>query len=157
LNELGLVKGPGQPKEALKTFIATYGKAIPLSLLIVAFILGAGYFLNQRPTAAKPVVAGWDDGQQGYNAYRWGRYSEAVKFLESAVAKDPLSEVLWYDLGNSYFKLQKYPEAVKAYQRALFLKPGDADAKANLEMAKKHLKPDNPGQEPSQQGHFQLL
>jgi tetratricopeptide (TPR) repeat protein len=152
LKELGLAKELGQPKGALKVFIETYGKAIPLCLLIVAFILGAGYFLNQRPTAAKPVVAGWDDGQQGYNAYRWGRYSEAVGFLESAVQKDPLSEVLWYDLGNSYFKLQKYPEAVKAYQRALFLKPDDADAKANFEMAKKHLNANDPAK-----GHFQPL
>jgi Ca-activated chloride channel homolog len=51
----------------------------------------------------------------------------------NAFALDDCAEA-WYNQGNTLARLNRYPEAVKAYQQALVQRPGWHDAQENLEL-----------------------
>ena len=74
---------------------------------------------------------------RGAALYALSRFDEAgQEFLRATDAKDPaLKASAFYNLGNAYFKKEKFKDAVSAYTRTLGLKPGDKQAKWNLEIA----------------------
>lgn len=43
---------------------------------------------------------------------------------------------MYYNLGNSYYKIGEIAKAVLNYERALLLQPGNSDIRANLEVAR---------------------
>jgi Ca-activated chloride channel family protein len=73
--------------------------------------------------------------------YRNGDFQGASEgFGRSAGAKDKaLQEKSWYNLGNSLSYMQKFKEAVDAYENTLKLNPENVKAKENLELVKKLL------------------
>ncbi len=76
---------------------------------------------------------------RGTALYALSRFDEAgQEFLKATDAKDAaLKEGAFYNLGNAFFKKEKFKEAVAAYTRALGLRPDDKQAKWNLEIALK--------------------
>jgi Ca-activated chloride channel homolog len=74
---------------------------------------------------------------RGAALYALSRFDEAgEEFLRATEAKDPaLKASAFYNLGNAFFKKDKFKEAVSAYTRSLGLKPDDKQAKWNLEIA----------------------
>jgi tetratricopeptide (TPR) repeat protein len=72
---------------------------------------------------------------QAEKLYQEERYSEAAEVYESIRASGVEDGVLYYNLGNSYFKAGRLGLAIVSYERALKLLPGDDDARANLEFA----------------------
>ncbi len=79
---------------------------------------------------------------RGTALYALSRFDEAgQEFLRATDAKEAgLKESAFYNLGNALFKKEKFKEAVAAYTRALGLRPGDKQAKWNLEIALKKQK-----------------
>jgi Ca-activated chloride channel homolog len=79
---------------------------------------------------------------RGAALYALSRFDEAgQEFLRATEAKEPaLKASAFYNLGNAFFKKEKFKEAVSAYTRALGLKPDDKQAKWNLEIALKKQK-----------------
>jgi Ca-activated chloride channel family protein len=75
---------------------------------------------------AKAELLAKDPAWQGAAAYRAKNYDAAVKAFEHD--KSPSAQ---YNLGNAYAMLGKYPEAIKAYDRALQDDPDNSDARAN--------------------------
>ncbi len=61
-----------------------------------------------------------------------GRYPEALRFLDEALAENPRLAEAYYDKGVIFQELGDIEEAVKAYQKALELKPTLAVAAGNL-------------------------
>jgi tetratricopeptide (TPR) repeat protein len=74
---------------------------------------------------------------RGAALYALSRFDEAgEEFLRATEAKEPaLKASAFYNLGNAFFKKEKFKEAVSAYTRSLGLKPDDKQAKWNLEIA----------------------
>jgi tetratricopeptide (TPR) repeat protein len=74
---------------------------------------------------------------RGTALYGLSRFEEAgQEFLRATEAKDgALKATAFYNLGNAFFKKEKFKEAVEAYKRALTLDPHDARAKWNEEIA----------------------
>ena len=74
---------------------------------------------------------------RGAALYALSRFDEAgEEFLRATEAKDPaLKASAFYNLGNAFFKKEKFKEAVSAYTRSLGLRPDDKQAKWNLEIA----------------------
>ena len=75
--------------------------------------------------------------------YKQENYQDASDLYNSLTMKSPdrtEQANAYYNLGNSLLKAQKYPESVEAYKNSLRLNPSDADAKYNMEFAKKMLK-----------------
>jgi len=79
---------------------------------------------------------------RGAALYALSRYDEAEQeFLRATEAKTtPLKASAFYNLGNAFFKTEKYGDAIAAYRRSLALDPNDIKAKWNLELAQKKKK-----------------
>ena len=90
----------------------------------------------------------------GNTLYQQGKYEEAGKIFEKAVANAPdtraKADVL-HNAGNAWLKQNKFKEAIKAYENSLRLRPGDADTKMNLQMAKKKNKEEEQRQQQKNQ------
>jgi tetratricopeptide (TPR) repeat protein len=68
--------------------------------------------------------------------YQQERYSEAIDVYQSMRAGGVEDGVLYYNLGNAYFKSGRLGFAILSYERALKLLPGDEDVRANLAFAR---------------------
>jgi Ca-activated chloride channel homolog len=89
-----------------------------------------------KAAAALPGDAGVHF-DRGAALYALSRFDEAgEEFLHASEAKDgALKASAFYNLGNAFFKKEKFKEAVEAYKRTLALDPRDERAKWNLEIA----------------------
>ena len=76
-----------------------------------------------------------DAFRQAEALYQEERYSEAIEIYESIRGSGVEDGVLYYNLGNAYFKAGRLGYAILSYRRALKLMPGDADVRANLAFA----------------------
>ena len=73
--------------------------------------------------------------QDGDSAYIREDYASAVQIYETLLQEGEAAEI-YYNLGNSYFKQDDIARAILNYERALMLQPGNADIRANLEIAR---------------------
>ena len=71
----------------------------------------------------------------GNEAFKNGNYEEALNAYNKMVYADELSSSLFYNLGNTYYKLSELGEAIWAYEKALKINPGNEDAQFNLNFA----------------------
>ncbi len=76
------------------------------------------------------------DMQKAAEYYNQGDYDQSVNEFEAVLASGMESSTLYYNLGNSYFRLGKISKAIINYERALKVDPTNEDARHNLEFAK---------------------
>ena len=81
-----------------------------------------------------------------YNAanasYQSNNFQDATQWYVKALqlpATNGQKSNAWYNLGNSYLRLNKYREAASAFENSLYLQSNRADAKKNLQIAREHL------------------
>ena len=84
-------------------------------------------------TAWGADTAQFDVANQLYEA---GKYDEAKAAYNQMIKNGPLSANLFYDLGNTEWKLGNSGQAVADYERALELEPSHPQAKANLDFVR---------------------
>lgn len=65
-------------------------------------------------------------------SYNDGAYEKAIGFYESILNNNEHSAALYYNLGNSYYKLNDIPNSIYFYEKALLLSPNDAEIRNNL-------------------------
>ena len=68
--------------------------------------------------------------------YNESAYDSAAVIYESIINKGYSSATLYYNLGNTYYKLRNYPLAIYYYEKSLKLDPKNEDTKHNIEIAK---------------------
>lgn len=93
-------------------------------LLIMLLATLTGYASGQRDNVFK-----------ANKAYSDGAYSTAVEFYKKVVDAGFESPELFYNLGNAYFKLNDYANAILWYERAKRIDPGNEDIDFNLNVA----------------------
>ncbi len=98
-------------------------------LINVLFVL----LLIAGTIAAGPLDKKFEEGNKYYQD---GDYITAVSVYENILSQGYESSELYYNLGNSYFKVGKIGYAILNYEKSLKLAPGDEDAEYNLELAK---------------------
>jgi len=76
------------------------------------------------------------DLQSAAEAYSKGEYAEAAELYKNVLEASGESALVYYNIGNCYYKMDKIALAILYYERALLLNPGDKDARFNLEIAK---------------------
>lgn len=117
-------------------------------LHIVALVLLLATATSSHAADAKTTArAAWDEG---IAAYERKEYAKAVEAFENIASLGEVSDDLYYNLANAYFKLGQQPDAVRHfadgelgravlnYHRALRLNPAMEDARYNLEIAVDH-------------------
>ena len=68
-------------------------------------------------------------------AYNKGDYEAAIQNYLEILENGEHSANLYFNLGNTYYKLNKIGPSIYYYEKALLLKPNDSDIKHNLTFA----------------------
>lgn len=91
---------------------------------------------REDPTGAAPPY------NLGTVLYRQRKYDNAIKAFERALNSDDasLQARTYYDIGNCHFRKNDLLKAIESYKKSLQLDPKDAEAKFNLELARRKLK-----------------
>ncbi|MEX0288164.1 MAG: tetratricopeptide repeat protein [Flavobacteriaceae bacterium] len=83
----------------------------------------------------------WANAQTGAlfnratDAYNEGDYEKAIEIYKQILDKGEHSAALYYNLGNSYYKLNQVAPSIYYYEKALLLKPNDPEIENNLSYA----------------------
>lgn len=73
--------------------------------------------------------------QRAESLYQEQNYEGAIEVYEAMRAEGVEDGVLYYNLGNAYFKAGRLGRAILSYERSLALMPGDEDVRVNLAYA----------------------
>lgn len=77
--------------------------------------------------------------------YQEGRFAESEAAFEMAEKTGPTDAAARFNAGNAAFQQGKYPEAVLYFEKVLAARPGDEDAWANLQLARRRTGRATPG------------
>ena len=72
---------------------------------------------------------------QADSAYVNNDFANAVYLYENILDHQGESADIYYNLGNSYYKMNQIAKAIVNYEKALVLNPGNGDIRFNLELA----------------------
>lgn len=70
--------------------------------------------------------------EKAATAYSADKFNEAIDLYHQIIKDEGISDDLYYNLGNSYYRIGDLGHAVLYYERALLLNPGNKEARANL-------------------------
>ncbi len=111
---------------------------IVLALLLTAWCVKGEDTLSSD-TALTDVKAKSDKPellfQKANEYYEQKAFQKAIKYYESVVDKGYEAPILYYNLGNAYYKTKQIAPAILNYERAKQLAPGNEDIKHNLRIA----------------------
>lgn len=96
-----------------------------------AFLLLFTIVLGLSALSLRASAATLDEAARAYNK---ANYSEAIRIYKLLIKQKP-SGILYYNLGNAYYRKNDVTQAIIAYERALKLVPSDEDARYNLQLA----------------------
>lgn len=71
--------------------------------------------------------------------YAQGKFAEAASAYENLALSGTVSPVLYFNLGNAFFKSSQMGRAIAAYRQAEQLTPRDPDVRANLQFARNQV------------------
>ncbi len=75
--------------------------------------------------------------EKGNALYEKGSYADAAVAYESVLNSNQHSAELYFNLANTYYKLNKVAPAIYYYEKALVLNPKDQESQNNLKFANK--------------------
>lgn len=103
-------------------------------LITIALTLLIAMGAQAGPDASQQVQT----AQLADSAYRMADYEQAAALYEEVLASGFASADLYYNLGNTYYRLDRFGLAILNYERALRLSPSMSDARDNLALANSH-------------------
>ncbi len=103
-----------------------------IKLILVLFILIFSSVLHAANDEALDLL------KKANKLYQEQNYEEALRYYENILHQGLESSELYYNLGNTYYRLGKLGYSVLYYEKALKLSPSDEDIKYNLRIANAH-------------------
>ena len=91
-----------------------------LSLFVILLLVNCGFSQSNRSTL-----------NEGVDKYDEKKYTDAEVDFRKVVESSPKSFEANYNLGNTYYKLEKYDDAIKSYQSA-FENAKDNESRAKI-------------------------
>ncbi|HZV35989.1 MAG TPA: tetratricopeptide repeat protein, partial [Verrucomicrobiae bacterium] len=83
--------------------------------------------------SARDVSTDFDSANK---LYEEGRYGDAVSGYDKLLASGDVSEAIYFNRGNAFFKLGEIGRAIASYRQAERLAPRDHELRANLQLAR---------------------
>jgi tetratricopeptide (TPR) repeat protein len=80
-----------------------------------------------------------DSISQAAKYYNAGKYNEAVRAYQFVLGKGFESPVLYFNLGNAFYKAGNSTYAILNYERAKKMSPNDEDINYNLDLARRQI------------------
>lgn len=74
--------------------------------------------------------------QKANQAFRDAKYNEAKQLYLEVTQRGDVSAKLYFNLGNTFYKLKDYTYAVLYYEKAILLDPSNEDIKYNLTLVR---------------------
>ena len=99
-------------------------------LLTISFITFITFTLIASNSQINEVM------QKGNALYKGGSYNKAIDEYKQLVDEGYSGVALFYNLGNSYYRIGKLGYAILYYEKALRISPSDEDVQHNLNFAK---------------------
>lgn len=90
------------------------------------------------PGPSDEILSGSDESTLwglGNEAFTKEEYSNALAFFKAIEKRERVSAALYYNIGNTYFKMDDMAHAILYFERALKINPRYSDAKNNLIIA----------------------
>ena len=97
------------------------------TILMVCMLMVAAAFGS---VAANNTATQWFDKANAF--YERQAYDSAAYYYEQIVSQGAVNAAVFYNLGNTYFRLHKVGPAMLYLQKARALSPSDKDIKANI-------------------------
>jgi cytochrome c-type biogenesis protein CcmH len=120
--------GSGAPSSAAAWTAAILGSALPIAAALLYFTLGS----HQAFTPGASVAAAADAGATGaQHDLSPQKVAEMAASLAAKLEKEPGNVDGWATLAHTYYSLNRFPEAVAAYEHAIALVPDNADLLAD--------------------------
>ena len=91
-----------------------------ISIFVILLLVSSGFSQSNRSTL-----------NEGVDKYDEKKYTDAEVDFRKVVESSPKSFEANYNLGNTYYKLEKYDEAIKSYQSA-FENAKDNESRAKI-------------------------
>lgn len=82
--------------------------------------------------------------QRADSAYTEDNFVEAISLYNKIIQEEGTSSLLYYNLGNSYYRSGKLGKAIVCYERSIILDPNNEDAITNLDFVRSQIT-DKPG------------
>jgi tetratricopeptide (TPR) repeat protein len=101
------------------------------NIIILALLLS---LLIPQQTSAQSAALGLYG--QANQAYQEGQFTEAIRLYEQILQSGVANGLVFYNLGNAYFKDNQLGRAILSWERAGRLMPRDGDVAANLALAR---------------------
>ena len=106
-----------------KTLFKTKRFTLVLLYLLLATTTGVAQ------ASMEPLV------EQGNAAYNEGDFQKAISLYEQTLKMGQHSAALYFNLGNSYYRLNKVAESIYYFEKAKLLNPKDEDIQVNSAFA----------------------
>lgn len=97
------------------------------------FILGFSMLFEARAQKPEELLT------KANSLYNDNAFDSALVVYKDIVDQGYSSATLYYNIGNTYYKLRNYPLAIYYYEKSLKLDPNNEDTKHNIEIAKLFL------------------
>ena len=109
----------------LKTALAFTDDEADIYAIIGMEYLFLDNFKEAQLNFAKCLEVDFEDLSSLYNVIYCfdmdNKHNEAITFLNNFIDNDPYSEVAWHQLGRQYYILEKYEDALKAFDYAVLI------------------------------------
>lgn len=102
-----------------------------IAILAILFLLHLPGFSQGTPAASPEKLF-----EEATSLYNEGNYEEAAGNYQAILKSGQHSAAVYYNLGNAYYKLNRIPESIYYYEKALQRTPEDKDIQNNLAFAR---------------------
>lgn len=89
--------------------------------------------------ARAQVAAAVQQFDEGNRQYLEGNYAAAVDAYQKALAAGYASDLLFYNLGNAYYRLDEFGQAIRYYEKARRMMPENRQLAHNLSIVRARL------------------
>jgi tetratricopeptide (TPR) repeat protein len=102
-----------------------------LEILIALLVISSCVFAADAP------YSNW--WQKGNAFFQKQQFDSAAHYYEKIADQNPEEAIVYYNLGNAYYRLNKTGPAILNYERALHLDPDNKQAQDNLSLAQSRI------------------